>query len=154
MTKDGKITLQEAGDYIIRVKARWVNANEDTLTVSAYSSVPSSLVQIPSVKDFQTKYLSAIALQNKTENPLTEKSVIVSGSENFSTYTMVKNRDNKELNVTITFTKLKNMKLSKIGKQSETKATMTIPAGSNKLIFLKTIDPSLASSFEWAFECK
>jgi len=154
MTKDGKIILKEAGDYVIRVKARWVNVNEDTLTVSAYSSGPSSLLQIPSVKDFQTKYFSAIALGNPQEDKLTETSVIVTGSELTSTYAMVKNHGTKEMNATITFTKLKNMRLSKIGKQSETKATITIPAGSNKLIFLKTIDPSLASNFEWAWECK
>jgi len=152
MTEDGKVELKEAGDYIIRVKVNWKNASEDTYTVSSYSSAPLTLQQIPSVKDFLMKYLCAVASQNKRENKLTETSACVSEHHKNFSYTLVKNSDNKELNVNITFKTLNNLRIAKQVKHSQNKVSLKIPAKSNQLIFLKMINSTEACNYDWDWE--
>ena len=149
MVEGGKVEIKEAGDYIIRVKVNWRDSGDDTYTVSSYSSVPLTLQQIPSVKDFLSKYLSAIALQNKQENQLTDSSVYVTDFHNNYAYTMVKNNGSKEMNVTVTFTRLNNLRFTKQGKQSGNKVSIKVPAKSKQLFYLKMVELTGASDFDW-----
>ena len=152
MVEGGKVEIKEAGDYVIRVKVNWKNSRDDTYTVSSYSSVPLTLQQIPSAKDFLSKYLSAVALQNKQENKLTDTSVYVTDYHKSYAYTMVKNNDSKEMNVTVTFKRLNNLRFTRQGKQSGNKVSIKIPAKSKQLFYLKMVDPIKSSDFDWDWE--
>ena len=139
MTKDGKVEIKEAGDYIIRAKVKWRHGQEDTCMISAYSSVKIDMKSIPSVKNFQTKYLTLLAEQNKEENPLIGQSLGVNGVYESYVYAMVKSREDREMIFTIELTRLENLKLAKQNKVSENKFIMYIAPESSQLIFLKVI---------------
>ena len=151
MTKDGKIEIKEAGDYIIRAKVFWRHGKEDTCTISAYSSTKINLKPIPSVKDFQTKYLALLAEQKK-ESRLISQSVSVTGTYGRYVYVMVKNRDQKQLTCSIEFSPLENMALSKPNKVSNNKFTMKIAPGSSQLVFLKVVDRSKGCDYGWSWD--
>ncbi len=159
MTKDGKVQIKEAGDYIIRAKVLWRHGKQDTYTISAYSSEKIDMEPIPSVKDFQTKYYTCLANKNKEEKPLKKsQSRYVSGWVGGAFYLMVKNnetkeaKETKEMTCSLNFTKLANLTLSKPSKVSETKFTMKIAPGSSQLVFLKMIDRFEGAAPEWKWE--
>jgi len=154
MTKDGKVEIKEAGDYIIRAKVLWRHGKEDTCTISAYSSAKIDMKPIPSVKDFQTKYFTCLANKNKEEKPLTSQSVYVSGWVEGCLYLMVKNRETKQLTCSINFTKLENMRLSKPSKVSANKFIMKIAPGSSQLVFIKRIDLFKGAAPAWSWSCE
>lgn len=112
MTKDGKVEIMDVGDYIIRAKVKWRHGQEDTCMISAYSSVKIDMKPTPSVKNFQIKYLTLLAEQN---------------------------REDREMICTIELTRLENLKLAKQNKVSENKFIMYIAPESSQLIFLKVI---------------
>ncbi len=141
MTKDGKVHIKEAGDYIIRAKVCWRHGREDTCTISAYSSTEIVFKRIPNVKDFLTKYLTLVAKLNKDEGSLTDTCVRVKGDYGTYIYTMVTNNGDKDFTCTLLCSKIVNRKLSKPHRVSKKKFTMTVAPGSSQLIFLKMIDP-------------
>lgn len=152
MTRNGRIELKEAGEYIIRAKVEWRHGHEDTCTISAYSSAVVSFEKIAAIKDFQSKYCTLLALQNQEEKYLIGNSVSVVDCYGKYVYALIKNKDDKELKVGIEFTKLDNIRLSKFGRQSDTTFALTIPAGENQLIFLKIINPTLPCAYDWSWQ--
>jgi len=153
MTKEGKVELKEAGDYIIRAKVLWRHGKEDTCTISAYSSTKIDMKPISSVKDFQTKYLTLLADKNKEENPLINQSVSVVGSYEGYVYAMVKNREDKKLTCSIELTQMDNLKLAKPNKVFQNKFTLNVAPGSSQLVFLKVTDRSQGCAYEWSWDC-
>jgi len=154
MTKDGKVELREAGDYIIRAKVLWRHGHEDTCTISAYSPIKIDMKPIASVKNFQTKYLTLLAERNPRGQPLTPQSVLVSGSYQNYMYAMVENRGNRVLACSILFTRLKNLKLSKPGQVSANQFIIEIAPGSSRLVFLKVVDCFQDPYYNWSWDFK
>ncbi len=145
MTKDGKVHIKEAGDYIIRAKVCWRHGHEDTCTISAYSSAKIEMKPIASVKDFLAKYLTLVAKQNKEVHPLVDNCVRVFATYGTYYYAMATNNGDKDFTCSLLCEELVNRKLSKPHKVSDDKFTMTIAPGSSQLVFLKDIDFSANS---------
>jgi hypothetical protein len=145
----------QAGTYCVKVKTNWYDKKENKFTLSAYAPCKVVFNKIEDTVAYKEVDLCAAAQLQAQEGKLKEIKQRIDakvGIDYFRSQKVVvyvENNTDKKLTYTVNFTKLDNMRISKLNRISDMQLKIEVSSQSVGYGQLKTINLSQGSEYEY-----
>jgi len=149
--KDKQAVKLTPGNYIVRVKVRWVSGQEEQFTLSAYASSKITFEKSEKIKDFYYHYYMYHGAKGKKQD-MKNGCIFTSGYLGDHMFCYYENNGTRTWNLDITFKDMKNLRVARYNRTGENQCKFSVPPGGKEVVVVKKIDPPKACSNSWEWK--